>query len=40
MQPNKNYYAILEVDPGATENEIRKSYRVLVRKYHPDVNQD
>ncbi|MCB0210967.1 MAG: VWA domain-containing protein [Anaerolineae bacterium] len=41
MQPNKNYYAILEVDSGATaENEIRKSYRVLVRKYHPDVNQD
>lgn len=40
MQPNKNYYAILEVDSGATENEIRKSYRVLVRKYHPDINQE
>ncbi|HRV91305.1 MAG TPA: DnaJ domain-containing protein [Anaerolineae bacterium] len=40
MQASKNYYAILEVEATATENEIRRSYRVLVRKYHPDINTD
>ena len=34
-----DYYAILEVPPGATLVEIKRSYRRLVRKYHPDLNQ-
>ena len=34
----KNYYAILNVQPTATEDEIKRSYRVLAKKYHPDVN--
>ena len=34
----KNYYDILEVSKTATADEIKKSYRKLARKYHPDVN--
>ena len=34
----KDYYAILGVSRDAKPEEIRKSYRRLARKYHPDVN--
>lgn len=34
----KDYYAVLEINKNATEEEIKKSYRKLARKYHPDVN--
>ncbi|MBK0404334.1 J domain-containing protein [Adhaeribacter sp. BT258] len=34
----KDYYKILEVSKTATKDEIRKSYKKLARKYHPDVN--
>ncbi len=40
MKTNKNYYEILKVDINATEEQIRKSYRTLVRDYHPDVNDN
>lgn len=33
-----DYYKILGVDKGATENEIKKAYRKLARKHHPDIN--
>lgn len=32
------YYRILELEPGATEVEIKKNYRKLVMRYHPDKN--
>lgn len=32
-----SYYDILEVDISASEKEIKKSYKRLVKKYHPDV---
>ena len=34
----KDLYGILAVARGASEDEIRSSYRKLARKYHPDVN--
>lgn len=35
---DKDLYGILGVQRGASEDEIRSSYRKLARKYHPDVN--
>jgi len=36
----KSLYKTLEVNEGASEAEIKKAYRKLARKYHPDVNKD
>src|SRR6266536_946395 len=36
----KDYYAILGVERNATEADIKKSYRKLARKYHPDVSKE
>jgi len=34
----KDYYKILNIDKSATKEDIKKSYRKLSKKYHPDVN--
>jgi len=36
IDARKDYYAVLGISPSATDEEIKRAYRALARRYHPD----
>ncbi len=40
MAVKRDYYEVLGVQRGATQDEVKKAFRRLARQYHPDVNKE
>lgn len=40
MAEKRDYYEVLGLKKGASDEEIKKAFRQQAKKYHPDVNKD
>ena len=39
MAEKRDYYEVLGIDKSADQDTIKKAYRTLAKKYHPDINK-
>ena len=40
MADKRDYYEVLGISKGASDDEIKHAYKSLARKYHPDLHPD